>query len=509
MQTTSVVPYLALHVRTTLWVAAGLVVFVLAAWGAERAWPALRRWKVDRIAMPLAVLLYGAGYLAWGEKCSHQGGVGWDGIRFAAWAKDPATPIFASQLNHYYLQKTMPSIVVHYGLRAAHVELTDRNVILGFGVLDVLCWTLVAVAWTSVVRRLRIERAASWLGFVVLFLSFSGLKHYFWNPVLVDSFGLALAAGMLVAYVHRAPWAIVLLGFLGGFTIPGLLPLLAGVLAVTRHHDAPVRARNVTGLVLGLAGATLVVWAALRTLDQGHTVTNGGEQPFAPLVPLSAFALGIYLVALCAPLASFWPRLGGLWAGVRLRWVPAVVLMAWGIHALVDRFKSATIDVTPDQHFHVVLLLGIAKPFVSLVAHTTFLGPVLLLCLVLRRPLARAAWRVGPGMVLAVCLGFVLSVDSESRHLIFFVPFWATALALAFQAARGRGSQVLVVAVVALFLSRAWVPLETPPLGDFFERLFMSLGPWMTMGDYGLHGAATLAAGLVVWAFVPPRRRAV
>jgi hypothetical protein len=165
------------------------------------------------------------------------------------------------------------------------------------------------------------------------------------------------------------------------------------------------------------------------------------------------------------------------------------------------------IDVTPDMHFHVVLLLGIAKPFVSLVAHTTFIGPVILLCLVMRRSLARAAWRVGPGMVLAICFGFVLSVDSESRHLIFFLPFWATALALAFQAERGRGSQVLVIAVIAIVLSRAWVPLETPPLGEYFERLFMSIGPWMTMANYGLHGAATVAAGLLLWAFAPRRPR--
>lgn len=508
MQTTSVVPYLALHVRTTLWVAAGLVVLVLTMWSLERALPALRRCKIDRIVMPLIALANGAGYLAWGEKCSHQGGVGWDGIRFAAWAKDPTTPIFTHQLNHYYLQKTLPSVVVHYGLRAVRADMTDRNVILGFGVLDVLCWTLVAVAWTSVVRRLRIERAASWLGFVLLIVSFSGLKHYFWNPVLVDSFGLVLAAWMLVAYVRRWPWLIVLLGFLSGFTIPGLLPLLAGVLAVTRPNDVRVRERNLVGLLFGLAGATAVVWAALHTLDEGHLVTNGGEQPFAPLVPLSAFALGVYLVALCAPLASLWPSWAGLWAGLGLRWVPAVLLMAWGIRQTVEALKNTVIDVTADMHFHVVLLLGIAKPFVSLVAHTTFLGPVLLVCLILRRPLARAAWRVGPGMVIAVCLGFVLSVDSESRHLIFFLPFWATALALAFQAERGRGSQVLVVAVVALFLSRAWVPLESPPLGEYFERLFMSIGPWMTMANYGLHGAAALAAGLVLWGFMPHRARA-
>jgi len=505
VQTTSVVPYLALHVRTALWVAAGVVLVVLAAWALARFVPALRRPAVDRVVMPLSVLLYGAGYLAWGEKCSHQGGFGWDGIRFGAWAKDFAKPIFVDKLNHYYLQKTLPSIVVHYGLRAFGAEMSDKNVIFAFGVLDVACWTLVALAWVHVVRRLAIERAASWLGFVVIFVSFSGLKHYFWNPVLVDSFGMMLAAGMLVAYVRRWPWLIVILGFLGGFTIPGLLPMLAGLLAVTCNHDAPVRERRGVGMVLGVAGASVVVWAALATLDAGQIVTNGGEQPLAGAVPLSALALGVYLVALCAPLASFWPSAAGVWAGLRLRWLPAVALMLWGIHAIVERLKSTMVDVTPDLHFHVVLLLGIAKPFVSLVAHTTFIGPVLLLCIIMRRPLARAAWRLGPGMVLALCMGFVLSVDSESRHVIFFLPFWATALARAYQAERGRAAAVVVVAVIAIFLSRAWVPLETPPLGVYFERLFMSIGPWMTLANWGLHGAATLAAARVLWGFMPRR----
>ena len=285
-------------------------------------------------------------------------------------------------------------------------------------------------------------------------------------------------------------------------------PMLAGLLSIGRYHDAPVRERPLSGLALGLAGATAVVAAAIATLDAGGVIGNGAEQPYIALVPLSALLLGAYLVALAAPLASFWPSGAALWASVRLRWIPAVALMAWGIHATVEHLKSTVVDVTAEGHFHTVLLLGIAKPLVSLVAHTTFLGPVLLLCIAMRRSFARAAWRGGVGLVLAICFGFVLSVDSESRHIIFFLPFWAAALALAFQKERGTGAQVLVVAVVAIFLSRTWMPLETPPLGAFFQRLFMIMGPWMTLADYGLNAAATAAAALAIWAFAPRANRA-
>src|SRR5260221_10409088 len=104
-----------MHIRAALWITPVVVVVVLLAWMLGARFPVLRRAWVDRIVMPLIVLAYDLGYLEWGEKVSHQSGFGWDGIRFAAWAKDFHKLVLVDRVNHYYLQKSLPSAVVHYG----------------------------------------------------------------------------------------------------------------------------------------------------------------------------------------------------------------------------------------------------------------------------------------------------------------------------------------------------------------------------------------------------------
>lgn len=506
-------PFLAQHLRTAAWLSVALALLVAAAWAARRVAPALRSPRLDRALMPLAVLAHGVAYTAWGEKCSHQSGWGWDGIRFGnVWARDFHKVVLVDKLNHYYLQKSLPSGLVHYAMRAVGAPFTDKNIILAFGILDVASWTFAAFVWARVTKRLGLSRPAAWLGYVLLFFNQAGLKQYFWNPVLVDSTGLMIASAMLLAHLARWSWLVPVLGFLGGFVIPGVLPLMAGLLACFAPGAVRVTEHRAGGVALALAGALVVVRQALAALDAGLFIGNGAEQVSQPLLPLSAAALVLYLVLLSAPLASFWPAPRALWASLRLRHVPAVALMAWGIHAVVDRLKNTVIDVTPEAHYHTVLMLGVAKPMVSLVAHTVFLGPALLLCIVLWREHGRAAWELGPGVVLTALCGFVLSVDDESRHLLFFLPVWATTAALAFDRAGGarRPVFVVVVAALALLLSKAWLPLETPPLAQSYERLFMSLGPWMTMPNWALQGAATLAAGvLLTSAFRRPRRSLV
>jgi hypothetical protein len=491
-----------MHVRVAVAVSAALVVLVVAVWALSARWRALRHPLVDRIVMPLVVLAYGVGYLRWGEKVSHQGGWGWDGIRFGAWAKDFYKLVLVDRVNHYYLQKSLPSAVVHYAMRAVGASRSDANVIRAFTILDIGCWTLVAVVWVRIAKMLALSRAAAWFGFVVLFVNHAALKHYFYNAVLVDSSGLLIAALMFHAYLARRPWLILPLAFIGGFVIPGLLPSLGGILVLFGRTDARTSPRPTVGLAIALGGALVVAQRALGIFDEAYPIVNGAEQVLATLLPLSVTALVVFLVLLCAPLASYWPGPRELWRAFQLRWIIAIALVFWGVHATVDHYKNALVDVTPDAHYRTVLLLGIAKPLVSLVAHTAFLGPAILLSIVLRWPLARSLSKLGPGAMLATAAGFVLAIDSESRHILFFMPIFATGLALAFERIGGarRPGAVLFVAVIAVVLSKAWLPLETPPLAwNLDERLFMSLGPWMTMSAYGMQGAATLVAGILFY----------
>src|SRR5262249_2977281 len=139
---------------------------------------------------------------------------------------------------------------------------TDTNVILSFGILDVFSWTVTAILWTRIVKMLALSRPAAWLGFVVVFVNHAAMKHYLYNAVLVDSMGLMIAALMLHAHLARRPWLILPFALIGGFVVPGVLPLLGGLFVLFDRRELSTRPIPNVGAGLAYAGAFAVTYAA-------------------------------------------------------------------------------------------------------------------------------------------------------------------------------------------------------------------------------------------------------
>jgi hypothetical protein len=135
-----------------------------------------------------------------------------------------------------------------------------------------------------------------------------------------------------------------------------------------------------------------------------------------------------------------------------------------------------------------------------LVAHTLYFGPVVLVALLGWRAVGRTIGEFGPAPVLLLALALVLSLDSESRHLVNLVPLVVPFVAKAVDEQRPSTKAVAGFAVWSLLVSKAWLVI-----GSDTSLYFLTEGPWMTHAQYAVQGALLLlvAAWLARSGIVP------
>jgi hypothetical protein len=77
------------------------------------------RWRSDAALMVSIVVVFCALSVVLGERIGVNGGQGWDGMSYTAWAEQFWQHVIVEHLTRYHSQRVLPSAIVHYGLRVA------------------------------------------------------------------------------------------------------------------------------------------------------------------------------------------------------------------------------------------------------------------------------------------------------------------------------------------------------------------------------------------------------
>ena len=65
--------------------------------------------RKTNILMLLVMLVVGIANIIWAEKLPVGEGLGWDGVNYAAWAKNFYKSAFVDRVEDYYVQRLLPS----------------------------------------------------------------------------------------------------------------------------------------------------------------------------------------------------------------------------------------------------------------------------------------------------------------------------------------------------------------------------------------------------------------
>jgi len=509
--------YLTHHASIALVAFVAAVIFAeLYRWIARATGRDVLHGKALSITIAAFVAGYGIWYLKYGETVSVQRGLGWDGIHFAAYAKDFSRVVGERGVSPYHAQKLLPPLLVHGLLRLTGKVGTDQEIIFFFRALTIAELTGAALLWGVISRNLHFSRKTEIFGAISLFANYAFLKFFYYDAVLVDASGFFLGMAMCAAFVTRHSWAMLVASLLGAFVIPSYTLVTGLLLFVFPRRDEPsgetyTKVRSIAGYAAALIAALLVAEKAIALHHAGRLITNDASQINPDLLPLSAVALVLMLASLWGPLVSLLPHPLALIRETKWLRVPIAIALFFGVRYAIAKIGahpppgSPGIETTPEAHIFCILLESIAKPFISLGSHVVFFGPLFLAFILVRRDALKNVWAHGSGLAGVFALFTFFSIDSESRHLVHLIPFIAMVTATAIDRKKiATRSFTYIYLVSALMLSKAWMVCESPPIGSgtspfSWQRIFMNLGPWMSLESYGIQMAAIAVAFGALW----------
>lgn len=461
----------------------------------------LQRLFVDHSSWMMASLMFAFGLFSFflGEKIAFNAGLGFDGVLFGRIARDFYQAVFVLGLDNYFIQRILPSGVVHLGLRFFHLNADIPEIVAGFAVYN-SCLLLVAVVlWNRIASLLALKAPARWLGFIGLFVNFAVLKFYFYYPVLTDVTALVCTLAMLLFFLTNNVLGLVILVVLGSFVWPTLVYVGAALLIFPKYETTPRDLPRPYPLVLAaflttlLAGVIFYINIALQ-----HTFPTGVVIPKLKL--LSMFVLLSYAFFAIQGLANnaHFYRFGYLKRSSSLWRLAVGAALFLGIQLLIKHLSATHTDLFIISLKN-LLHLGVRAPLIFILGHVMYYGPILFLFFFFWKPFCRTVHSYGLGLSIVIGFGIMFSLSSEGRHSTAFLPFFIVFLAKALNEHSLGWKKLLGLGILSLAFSKVWLLInaglswtqdinDTTLLSFPLQRYFMNFAPFMNLEMYLWHG---------------------
>jgi hypothetical protein len=310
-----------------------------------------------------------------GEKIAVGNGFGYDGQRYGAWALDFRGRVLKEGLDAYYIQRFLPSAIVHMGLSVSGASRTVPNVIKGFIVLNVLCQLTCVVLWHFTCNELELSGPSRSFSLLALFCNFFFLKMIPFEPVQTDPMAYMCALLQILFFLRGATAGLLMTTLVAAFIWPTAW-LVGLLLAVYPRNDPgePLETRTSRRHAALVVAAVVLIFllAFARLWRRGHLTIYNEPPPLREVLPLSLVLAVAYIVGGLFYLLDY----AILYQPARLlrsaHWRNAVLALV--VVAAVKLTQRSLIDVTmytPFTLLHRVkfsVVTSVAKPAISLLA---------------------------------------------------------------------------------------------------------------------------------------------
>ena len=476
--------------------------------------------STTNVAILLSTLALLLVCLATRDVIPYASGTGYDGGRYASWAKTMSigTLVAAARdhlrgkvptthgdevLDTFYAHRILPSMAVYYLLIAVGVERSTENVILGFAWLNIALLLVTVLCWLKSADAVHLGANGKWLGVLGLIVSYGNLKMPLYYATLTDTAALAAGAASMLFYLQSRTWALCLTTLAGAFIWPTLIWFNLMLLVFPRASSAEPETDSNRFDMIVAASAAIATVAGLEYL-----FSSGFELRWTPVRPLlnlrhvsAAFAGGYVFFALwrLLDMRAIWTQLR------RSRLLPGLLaaVLVWVVSQTVVWLIS---PLQPDfglREFFGSFLTAALQPFSFFVAHVLYFGPILIFLLFAWRAMCTRIRSLGLGAVAYFAAAAILSLRSESRQLINVLPFTILLLVPSLEeviASRPRWVTFLAATVIC---SKVWLSMDRtvvlPYLGavDWRDLYVSSRGPWIDHRPYLLQLAFIIPVGVL------------
>lgn len=462
---------------------------------------AITFYHANAVLVVMALVIALLGFLS-PDKIDAGNGLGFDGRTYGKIAQNPQT-VF--ELNSYRIQRILPSLLVHAGLRLASAEFTPKNVVFAFGVLNVFLIVLMAYLWGLISDELRLTIHSKYLGFVLLFVNFAVMKFPSYYPVLTDMASYAMGMAMLYFYLTSRTISLYVVTILGAWIWP--LIVYQGIFLLFFPRDRTHQDQDTSGHVRYRLHLLAGFVAALGILAITGIKSIKNHPPLNSVVPLSIAIAVIYTFFSVSNLLkaqkffAISTYLGYLRRGIMMKVALIATLVVLRIFQDTLSAGPGTVGIS-DIAGKIVVYGSTALPGKFYVGNVSFFGPILIIATFLWARTCRIIHTYG--IALSFCCLLLLipfSFIGEGRLLFSLYPFLVPFVVRATEALSWKPAYYWFLFVLAILMSKVWLIIGSVfSSGGAYSQLYMMhFGPWMSPKWYIIQGSITLFIAYMIY----------
>ncbi|MBF0386020.1 MAG: hypothetical protein HQL27_09155, partial [Candidatus Omnitrophica bacterium] len=426
------------------------------------------REKFFVIVFSLAILTF-----TFGERLGASFGILGDENIYYLISLDLERILFSFGLDRYYVQRILPPFLVHLFAKITSTSLTVDNTVNIFCIFNVVLQVLTAHFWLLICKNLRIGINGVWVGFITLYVNYAILKYLPFTQVTTDMFAYFLGVLIVYLYLESKTFPLFLVSFIGSFAWPTVYWIGFIFLLFPRSEKVfrPEQgAKHNCGYILFPAlfafSLGIIYMKVLKPLYSSEAFSRGMFQ-FGAVKPLSGFlflsvmaAVGYIFLSLRTLFRNGFALLSGD-AGRKeiLKQIFLAAMLIFTVKTTINYFSAISQHFNWNTFFENRLIFSISAPFFFLIAHVTYFGPIIILMMFSFRKVCDEIIKCGTGMILVAAFILVASLDSESRHLIFFFPILVPFAIKAVEGVFVSLKKMIFFCVLSLIFSKIWLTI--------------------------------------------------
>ncbi|MBA2656655.1 MAG: hypothetical protein H0U70_06670 [Tatlockia sp.] len=453
-----------------------------------------------------------------GEHIPAGSGLGFDGVTYTRFAQSMDKIILNHETASYLIQRIAPSSLIYLASKVFHFSVNVQNAPLLFSILNACMLAGSLLIWLKLAKKLNWNIYVKIISFSGLFLNFANLKMSFYYPTLTDTTAFTLGLLMLYCYVNEKDKWLVAASIVGAFTFPTLLCMgfILFILPCKKNKTKIVKFSSSFPMFATLLQAiTIVIISLLLHFVYGASAV--GSNYSSPMLFLSILSLFLYVFFALRPMTEFyWGALTAFIKNpIRILFCFLIFIM---ISIIIKQISNDRISVlTFIEYLTNISNQALAYPFNFIISHFMYYGPIILLFLYFWREVVEYLSQKGAGLFIVTGIYLILSIGSESRQLINFLPMVVFLTAEILNKKALTWDFTLFFAFLSLIVSKCWLPINhgewlslamNPPqitLEFPMQWYFMNFGPWVSQMMYLIHFFLIMVTGLLLYFFAKKR----
>lgn len=422
---------------------------------------------------------------------SANAGLGWDGYKYYLMTVDG---LQSSILDSYYILRIFPCLLIHVLFKLFHLSFTPEHVILAFKIMATVL--LGGSAWLvkKIFEHYHLSGVAQLTGFVLVFLNYAVLNFTYYYPVMTDASTFFLSVALFYFFIKGELLNIMLVGLIGAFTWPIILPMAAALLMFPKVKNDFVPVPAIATIALGiLCAVTALALGWYFVLLKGEKADELYTLPISKgMIPVTFLYLGIvyfFIVKVICNRNFF---------DIKYLYSQINGNRIFGLAALLVTFAliRSSLNVTaPSQYlsFYTQIKASIVytfqRPLIGIVSHFNYFGAVMLLLIIFWRRIAAFITTFGLGVAGSVFFSLFLYITlAESRRLIHLFPWLMILVSLFIGQYQFNKIFYILLFIINFAAAKLWLffdysnaPILPDGTIDFPSQwFFMHLGRWMT-----------------------------